>query len=158
MDSAEATAVMAEDIPLPRRGAETSVVAGHFRRPPAALTAAFAPAGRITAVAVTMAAAVITAAGDTMAQGSDSASVSMHLTGMLLACAIPEGSMTSTAFGGSIPVAQFPMAIKPRLQVVAARLSAGRAALTSLLLLSNDRTPARISSEEELRFTCAHTA
>ena len=123
MDSAEATAVMAEDIPLPRRGAETSVVAGHFRRPPAALTAAFGPAGHTTAVAVTMAAAVITAAGDTMAQGSDS--VSMHLTVMPLARAIPEGSMTSTAFGGSIPVAQFPMAIKPRRQVVAARLSAG---------------------------------
>ena len=122
MDSAEATAVMAEDIPSPRREAETSVVAGHFPRPPAALTAAFGPAGHTTA------AAVITADGDTMAQGSGLDSVSMHLTGMLLACAIPRGSMISTVFGASIPVAQFPMAIKPRLQVVAARLSAGRAA------------------------------
>ena len=118
MDSAEATEVLAEDIPLPRRGAETSVVAVHFSRPPAALTEAFAPAGRTTAVAVTM------VAGDTLAQGSDS--VSMRLTGMLLACAIPEGSMTGTAFGASIPAAQFLMAIKT--SVVAARLPAGRAA------------------------------
>ena len=132
MDSAEATAVMAEDIPSPRREAETSVVAGHFPRPPAALPAAFGPAGHTTAVAVT------TAAGDTMAQGSDS--VSMHLTGMLLACAIPEGSMTGTAFGASIPVAQFPMAIKPRLQVAAARLSAGPS-LTRVLPIPLHRCP-----------------
>ena len=109
MDSVEATAVMVEDIPLPGRGAETSVAAVHFQ--PADSTALLVEAAVVTTEAgVIMAGGVITVAADITALVSDL--VSTRLTAILLAYAIREGSMTNTAFGESIPVAQFRMAIE----------------------------------------------
>jgi len=110
MDSVEATAVMVEDIPLPGRGAETSVAAVHFQ--PADSTAVCVQAGRTMTVGAITVVADTTVAGDITAPGLDLVLVSMRLTAMLLAFVIQEGSTTSTAFGGSIPVAQFRMAIE----------------------------------------------
>jgi len=104
MDSVEAAAVMVEDIPLPGRGAETSVAAVHSQALPADSAAVLTTEVGVTEVAV------ITVAGAITAQGSDL--VSIRPTPMLLAYAVREGSMTSTAFGGPIRVAQFRMAIK----------------------------------------------
>ena len=109
MPTVEAVAVLAEDIPSLRQAVEASVVAVHFPRLPRAGLMAFV-AGSITPAAVTMAAADIMAAGGTMALGSEL--VSTRLTAMRRPFAIAEDSTTSTACGGSIPVARSPMAIK----------------------------------------------
>jgi hypothetical protein len=110
MDLVEATAVIAEGIPLLHPGAETSVAAVHFQPPPADSMAVSVQPGGTMAVGVITVVADITVAGDITAQGSDS--VSTRLTPMLLAFAIRLGSTISMAFGGSIPVAQFRTAIK----------------------------------------------
>jgi hypothetical protein len=84
MDSAEDTAVLAEDTPLRRRAGETSAVA-----------------------ALIPAAGDITAAVDTTAQDSDLAWAYMRPTAMRLRRVIPRDSMTRTASGSIIRVARF---------------------------------------------------
>jgi hypothetical protein len=108
MDSVGIAVGIAEDTPsLPQ---EASAVAEDFPRPPVGSTVAVVEVGAITPVAV------ITVAEDTMAVEDIMARVWVWrlcaLTVMLLPYVIPRDSMTRTAFGMSIPVAQSPMATK----------------------------------------------
>ena len=109
MDLLEVVVGIAKGTPLQHRIAETSVVVD-FPRPPVGLTVAFVQ------VADTMPVEDITVPGDTtavediMVEALDLAS--MHLTVIPPLFVIPRGSMTRTACGMSIPVAQFPTAIE----------------------------------------------